>query len=410
MSSPAAIAAVTSTLYNLLDKGVGSDHTIGTCAVTTDPLDTARGARTDNQVNLFLYQLLANGAWRNMDMPRQVHPGETGQPPLALNLYYLITAFGAQDSLYMGHRILGQAMSVLHDHPLLGSKEIQDNAAFSDLYLQVERVRITPQPLSLDDMTKLWTSFQTHYRLSAAYEVAVVLVESNRPARTPVPVLTRGPQDQGASAQADLIPPFPAIDAVDAPDQQPAARLDDVVTVFGHHLDGTGVLARFSHPLLAVPIDLVPLAGATQDTLKVQLPASNPAPAGWPAGIYSILVRLTRAGETVARTTNALPFPLAPRITNIAPNPAALAGGKVTLTVTASPQILPGQRVSLLIGDAEVLADPHPAAAGQLTFVVDGTPAGDYWVRLRVDGVDSLLVDRTKTPPVFDPSQKVTLQ
>ena len=30
-------------------------------------------------------------------------------------------------------------------------------------------------------------------------------------------------------------------------------------------------------------------------------------------------------------------------------------------------------------------------------------------MRLRVDGVDSLLVDKTVTPPVFDPAQKVTV-
>jgi hypothetical protein len=30
-------------------------------------------------------------------------------------------------------------------------------------------------------------------------------------------------------------------------------------------------------------------------------------------------------------------------------------------------------------------------------------------VRLRVDGVDSLLVDRSVSPPVFDTSQKVTV-
>ena len=47
-------------------------------------LDKARnGNNTANQLNLFLYQTMVNAAWRNMDMPRQVKPGETGQPPLA---------------------------------------------------------------------------------------------------------------------------------------------------------------------------------------------------------------------------------------------------------------------------------------------------------------------------------------
>ena len=41
----------------------------------------------------------------------------------------------------------------------------------SDLQDQVERVRITAQPLSLEEMSKLWMTFQTQYRISAAYEV-----------------------------------------------------------------------------------------------------------------------------------------------------------------------------------------------------------------------------------------------
>jgi len=410
VSNAAAIAAVTSTLYNLLDKGIRSDTTIGTCTVTTDPPDSARGARTDNQINLFLYQLAFSAAWRNIDMPRQVHPGETGQPPLGLNLYYLLTAYGAQTELYMGHRILGQAMSILHDHPLLGSKEIQDNAIFSDLYLQVERVRITPQPLSIEDITKLWTSFQTNYRLSAAYEVSVVLIESQRPARTPLPVLSRGAQDEGALAQADLIPPFPAIDALVPPNGQPAARLGDAVTIRGHHLDGTAVVVRLEHPRLLAPIDVPPVAGGTESTVSVQLPPTNPPPAGWPPGIYSVRLLVSRPGEPQPRVTNTLPLALAPRITGVAPNPAAAVGGTITLTVTTSPQVLPDQRVTLLVGDAEILAAAHAATTDHFSFTVNGIAPGDYWLRLRVDGVDSILVDRTTTPPSFDASQKVTVQ
>jgi hypothetical protein len=40
---------------------------------------------------------------------------------------------------------------------------------------------------------------------------------------------------------------------------------------------------------------------------------------------------------------------------------------------------------------------------------VPGAPAGEHWLRLRVDGVDSVLVDRSVTPPVYDDTQKVTI-
>lgn len=404
MSNPLAIAAVTATLRNLLTQGMTAD--LPGTSVTTQPLDKARDGNTGNQLNLFLYQTVPNAALRNMDMPRQVKPGETGWPPLALNLYYLVTAYGQNDDDTSSHHLLGRAMSILHDHPLLGSDEIKAALTDNDLHEQVERVRITPQPLSLDEMSKLWTAFQTQYRISAAYQVSVVLIESTRPAKTPLPVLTRGPGDQGATAQPDLTPPFPTLERVLPPNQQPSARLGDILTIQGHHLDGDSVIVRFVNPRLTAPIEIAPLPGGTAKEMTVQLPND---PTHWPAGFYTLAAVISRAGEP-DRTTNELPFSLAPRILTVAPNPAARdANGNVTLALTCSPEVQPAQRAALLLGDREILAQPHPAQTDTLTFVVKAAPAGEHYVRLRVDGVDSLLVDRTVTPPVFDVTQKVTI-
>ena len=76
-------------------------------------------------------------------------------------------------------------MGILHDHPLLGAAEIEAALAESNLDQQVERIRITPQPLTLEEMSKLWTTFQTQYRISAAYQACVVLIESERARREP---------------------------------------------------------------------------------------------------------------------------------------------------------------------------------------------------------------------------------
>ena len=115
--------------------------------------------------------------------------------------YYLITAYGEGNDQTKAQQLLGKAMSVLHDHPLLGSEEIkkatETNVAGSNLHEQIERVRITPHPLSLEEMSKMWTMFQTQYRISAAYEVSVVLIESTLPTRAALPVLTRGKDDAG---------------------------------------------------------------------------------------------------------------------------------------------------------------------------------------------------------------------
>jgi hypothetical protein len=406
MSDPIAIAAVTSTLSNLLTRGIMLDPELLDLRVTTLAPDQARTGITSNQINLFLYQASLNGAWRNMDLPGSVMPGETGTPPLALNLYYLLTAFGRDGSDIEGHRAFGHALSVLHDHPLLGAAELKAALPDSDVSAQLERIRITPQPLTIDEMSKLWTTFQAGYRVSAAYEVAVVLIRSSRPAHTALPVLTRGQGDQGGLAQADLLSPYPGLDSLTPPNLQPAARLGETVVVTGHHLDGTTLSFLFAHPRLAARNSAPAAAGGSATDAKVAIPA---APSAWPAGIYTVMGVVSKQNQP-DRTTNSLALPVAPTILGVAPSPAPRdASGNVTLTLTCTPDVLPEQPASLLLGGREVFAEPHPTRSSSVSFKVTAASAGDQYVRLRVDGVDSILVDRTKTPPVFDSAQKVTI-
>lgn len=402
MSNHLAIATVTATLFNILDRGK-EDAGV---SITTRPLDKARANNANgNQLNIFLYHTEINEAWRNRDMPRQVRPGELGQPPLALRLYYLITAYGANDDEIAAHRVLGRAMSNLYDHPVLGPEEFRDaNASLtdSDLHEQIERVRLTPQALSLDDMHKLWSSFQTQYRASAAYQVTVVLIESEREARAPLPVLTRGEEDRGVAAQSDLVPPFPALTAIVPPAGQPAARLGDAVVVQGHHLDGVQVSVILRHPREAESIVLSPQPGRTENQLTVTLPAAPPAgSAPWRTGIYSLSLLIERAGQQ-DRSTGELPLALAPRITGIVP-------AADTLTIACEPEVLPEQKARLLLGDRVIAPQALAGPSTSLTFPLAGVAPGEYFVRLRIDGVDSLFIDFSKKPPVFDTTQKVTL-
>jgi hypothetical protein len=71
--------------------------------------------------------------------------------------------------------------------------------------------------------------------------------------------------------------------------------------------------------------------------------------------------------------------------------------------------VRPAQRVSLFLGDREIFAEPREEQTSSLTFVITNAPVGTYRLRLRVDDVDSLLMDLSKQPPVFDETQKVTI-
>jgi hypothetical protein len=408
MSNPLALAAVTVTLQAILN-GVTADPDLTDTTVTILPPDKARGTNNANQLNLFLYQILPNAAWRNHNIPTQVAPGETGNPPLPLTLHYLLTAFGRDNdtTLPFGHHLLGRAMSILYDHPLLGPDEIRAATAVSlpgsDLDKQIERVRITLQPMSLEEISKLWTGLVTQYRLSVGYEVSVALIESAALKRAPLPVLTRGAGDKGPTSQASLIPPFPSLGGIQFPNAQASARLGDSLTLTGNNLDGTNVGVVFRHPSWSGAIEVPPQAGGTSTEVRVIVPN---LPATWPAGFYTVSILVQRPAETYRRATHELSFALAPRIT-IAP--ASSAGPNITFTVTCAPEVLPVQSAVLLLNDQEVDSQPHATQTATLTFQAQGLAAGDYFVRLRVDGVDSLLVNRAVTPPEFDATQKVTV-
>jgi hypothetical protein len=422
MSDFLAIAAVTTTLRNLLDQGLNTDMA-GT-TVTTRPLDRARDGVTGSQVNLFLYHSLPNATWRNMEIPWK----RGGQPPLALSLYYLITAFFGDNedsvdtttdaSRILGcHRLLGRAMAILHDHPLLDAQEINNTLPGLDRlehpYDQVERVRLTPQPLNLEEMFKLWSGFQTEYRLSAAYEAGLVLIESELPKRSPLPVLRRGFDDRGAFV---LPGPAPTLTSLRLPFNKPAAELGDTLTLLGGNLEFAGVVALLQHPLLDSPIEIIPQPGAPAGELWVTLPdmtADPNAPANFPGGVYLVSLRVARPGLP-AWVSNNLPFALAPQIGLTAPAGGTAPAGDITVELECIPQVQAEQRVSLIFGDREgqlnnISTPADPTQPSTLSFTVFGVAAGEYVLRLRLDGVDSIPVDFSSTPPAFAADQKVTV-
>lgn len=149
MSNALAIAAVTATLQRLLIQGIPD---LPNQNVIAKPPDRAFGGGNAaiDQINLFLYQILPNASWRNRDVPSQLKSGETGQPPLALNLHYLISASGKGDDEILSHQWLGKAMRVLHDQAVLSREDIRLALSDNDLHEQIERVRITPLSLSIE--------------------------------------------------------------------------------------------------------------------------------------------------------------------------------------------------------------------------------------------------------------------
>jgi hypothetical protein len=436
MSSALAIGAVSAVLRNLLDNGVvDAGPGIGTIDVTSIAPDLVKVDDPDAapRLNLFLYRVTPNQGWSNVGLPTYNGNGtRLANPPLALDLHYLLTAYGNSD--FQAEILLGYGMYVLHERPVLDRAAIRralnpsplgpsilpvafQALSASDLADQVESITVSLEPTDTEEMSRLWTALQAHYRPTAAYVVSVVLIEATRPGRSPLPVLSRGPidpvtnTDRGVIVAPNLLSPLPTVTGVVAPNEQPAARLGDTVHVAGSNLNGTSIQVNFAHPLLTTPLTRAVGTNTDGSGFDVALPSGTTADNQWPAGIWAVTVDLIRPGEAVVRTTNAAALLLAP-IPVTAPTPTMTRDATthaLTIEVDVHPKVRPAQRAQLALGGDVALADPHPATTGTLSYQFGDIPDGPQWLRMTVDGVESLLVDHAVTPPAFDPTQRVTV-
>lgn len=432
MSSALAIAAVTATLKDLLNDGLLNHDLspVGNFTVTAQPPDrVTTGNAEANQLNIFLYQVTPNLGWRNAELPsRNARAERISNPPLALDLHYLISAYGAQD--LNAEILLGYAMQLLHETPVLSRTQLRQVLAVpspvdgnfvagrfgtvsaDDLADQVEQVKISPVYLSADELSRLWTAMQSRYRPSMAYLISVVLIQAQGGARIAPPVLQRG-----AQAQAVQPPILQALRHAQYP-LLPALRLGDEFSVFGQGLSARGaLLARFTNEKLELVAKVPLAAGPAAGELRGRLPAATEAGAraGWTCGMFGVALHDADPSQA-AWSTNSLPIAMAP-LPTAAPL-AASAGAAFALTITCSPRLHPRQEpgVRLLFGARELLPDSidtpaDPEAPSTIEFTVPALEAGSYPLRLRVDGIDSLPITATGVPPVlaFDPAQTVEL-
>jgi Pvc16 N-terminal domain len=399
MSSTLAIAAATLALKNRLQLAVDRDGL--NAVVTGRPPDRARASATGNQLNVFLYDLSHSAAWRNEVTPRVLSSGEhVSLAPLGLSARYLLTAYAQDDEEELSHRLLGSAMLSLHDQSRLSTAELLAALPTSDLHAQVEHVRITPHPLGLDELSKLWTTFQAPYRATVAYELTVLLIDSRQPRRAALPVLQRGEADRGPEASTG---PGPVLIGARPPEPLPAVRVGETLD---WRLEHSGTLSASAH-LKSGQGDLLPAAPLTRTTASAPFQLPVPPDAPWRIGAYQAWLTLP---GTPPWETNAVSLTLAP---TIEVSPLSAPAGPLSLTLSCRPPVQPGQSVLLLIHGLQLPPAASSPDGAQLTFTVPALAPDTYTVRLRVDGVDSLPVRRVDAghpyQSTFDPAQQLVL-
>jgi hypothetical protein len=184
-----AIAAVTAVLKDLLQNslahGVGS--LVGDATVSALPPDRLpTGADERARLNLYLYRVTPNTRWR------AARPGSNGagSAPLALDLHYLLTAYGERD--LEAEILLGQAALTLHATPRLtlaeleaglqavaherGGAAAQTRAAFGapGLAARLGELTLTPEFMATEESSRLWSALQARCRPSLAFKVETV--------------------------------------------------------------------------------------------------------------------------------------------------------------------------------------------------------------------------------------------
>lgn len=457
MSNSLAIAAVSHLLIEQV-KAALPDFSQADKFVTVGPPQLMREGRKDPQVNLFLYQLGPDAAWRNQNIPNKP---QSSFPLLALKLNYLVTAFGKDDDDTQAHPMLGAVMLQLHGNPILPMKGDAKEIADSNLADQYDSVRLTLQPLTLDEATKLWSGFQSPYRLSVAYEASVVLIESSKPAKSAPPVISRG-GGEDTGFEASPLGGEPTIQSIKSPFGLPGPRLasvaptkwiPDELNLVGQNLDHPDLRLIISHPQfksryiakIASPLE------QSGGTLRVRLPhglsvfeddssktvneiESGPTVAtladNWPAGVYTIsAARGVRAkvngvkAATLDRLYSSSPVAVGvlPEVQLPLASGLQISAVEATLTIRLVSKLTMvagaiAQSVKLFVGPIEMVGSvssgdgqqinwraTDPNTIAKIKSAIAQIPQGGRYLRVQVDGVDSSLLappsDANSLPP-----------
>jgi hypothetical protein len=147
---------------------------------------------------------------------------------------------------------------------------------------------------------------------------------------------------------------------------------------------------------------LAALAGDEAGRVQFNIPIAQAA--NYPVGVYRVGVSLLRPTETNLRTSNRLAMTIAPEITGLPMNLVRDGGGTASFTLNFHPALRAGQSVVLVLGQQEYAPQPFVAPTTTLDFMIPNAPveaAPGHLARLRIDGIDSPIIDRAATPPAF---------
>ena len=206
-----SVASVTAVLKSLLDNMLVrqlAQVSLGDVMVTALSPDRIQvGAEERTQLNLYLYRITPNsGRYRSGTAGARESSAAT--LPLALDLHYLLSAYGERE--LHAEMLLGCAIECLQENQVLpqeqlrsllasiasahgsgGPNPILELLAASSLADEVQPLKISPEFLNTEEMSRLWSSLQAHARPSMTYQVSMVLLGGEQGVMNDAPTIDR---------------------------------------------------------------------------------------------------------------------------------------------------------------------------------------------------------------------------
>jgi Pvc16 N-terminal domain len=178
-----ALLATSQTLADFIQKELENDPTLrtffnsglgGTMVVALkNPEEMSENH--EQGLSLWLYRITRDEDRLN-DPPQQLSPGLFRDPPLPLRLHYLYTPVvdpATPNNAEIEQRVLGKVLQSLYGHPLLRGTDLSGDLSGTDA-----EVRVRLEPMSLEDITRIWNALERPYQLSISYETTLVNIDS----------------------------------------------------------------------------------------------------------------------------------------------------------------------------------------------------------------------------------------
>lgn len=409
MSNHLAIAAVTATLQRMLQVSVQED--VYGARVTTVRPKTLESGNTETCVNIYLYMVTPNTYHSSDNSIRRPKVELAKRTQAALDLQYVISFHGNEVELEP-QRMMGCVVRTLQNALTITPEMIRDTAADptltflagADLADQVEQISITPTEISVENLSKIWSVFfQTPYSLCSTYKCSVIFIEGEEPGVRALPVRDR----------RHLVMPFGQILVERVISHRGALEpivADSTLFILGRSLYDSTTLVRIG--------ELEIEAQEVKDT-KIIFPLTSVPHGVLRAGVQRLQVvhpgpRSHVSGPYRGIDSNLASFVLRPTIIAVRVSNVQVQGNDThSADVTVEFDLIVGQRQLVVLILNEWSTD-NPSACmfkasirqedvTELTIPVDKVEAGEYLVRVQVDGAESILsYDTDPNSPTFN--------